>query len=66
MRRASASNNTPSTNPMGFRSVFVPEDEALNTDSESVDPSFDPYISMTSDMKHLFNTFWDDWIASLC
>ena len=52
-RRANTSNDTISNNPEGLHSLFVLEAEALDTDSELVDPSFDPDISMTSDTEHL-------------
>ena len=65
VHQANVSNNTFSTNPVGLHSLFVLEDEALDTDSKSVDPSFDPDISMTSDTEHLISTFCEEWVASL-
>ena len=62
-RRAITSNDTISTDPVGLHSLFVLEDETLDTDSESVDPSFDPDISMTSDTEHLVSTFCEEWVA---
>ena len=64
-RRANASNDTPSTDPMGLHSLFVLEDEAQDTDSETVDPSFDQDVSMMSDTEHLISTFCEEWVASL-
>ena len=64
-RRANARNDTPSTDPMGLHNLFVLEDEALDTDSETVDPSFDPDVSMMSDTEHLISTFCEEWVASL-
>ena len=40
-------------------------DEALDTDNEDVDPSFDPHSSMRSDKEHILDSFCDNRITSL-
>ena len=58
VHQENASNNTLSTNIVGLHSLFfILEDEALHTDSKSVDLSFDPDKRMTSDTEHFISTF---------
>ena len=40
-------------------------DNALDTDDENVDPSFNLDCSMKSDSKHISESFRDDWVAQL-
>lgn len=39
--------------------------EALDTDDEEIDPSFDLDSSMKSDTVHLVDTFCEEWVAQL-
>lgn len=41
------------------------EGEALNTDDETLDPSFDLDSSLTSDQDHLIENFCEDWVLQL-
>ena len=40
-------------------------EDALDTDDEAVDPSFDLDSSLKSDVEHLQDSFCDDWISHL-
>ncbi len=40
-------------------------DNALDTDDETVDPSFDLDSSMRSDVDHAVESFCEDWVCHL-
>ena len=44
--------------------IVMPED-ALDTDDETVDPSFDLDSSIKSDVDHTVETFCEDWVCQL-
>lgn len=45
--------------------LLDPSVEALDTDDEELDPSFDLDSSMKSDTDHLMDTFCEEWVAQL-
>ena len=40
-------------------------EDAIDTDDEAVDPSFDMNESIKSDTDHVFKTFCEDWVCQL-
>lgn len=51
--------------PEGLADLVMMSDEALDTDDEEVDPSFDLDSSVTTDKQHIMETFCEEWITSL-
>ena len=45
--------------------LVVMSEEALDTDEESVDPTFDLDSSMKSDVDHIVESFCEDWVSHL-
>lgn len=45
--------------------LLVQPDEALDTDNEELDPSFDLDSSLRSDTDHMVDAFCEEWITSL-
>ena len=40
-------------------------DEALDTDDEAVDPTFNLDLNLKCDMDHIVEQFCDDWVSHL-
>ena len=51
--------------PEGLQELLDLSIEALYTDNEDVDPSFDLDASLRSDTSHMAGMFCEDWITSL-
>lgn len=51
--------------PEGLVDLLNDSVEALDTDDELADPSFDLHSSMKSDNDHLVDTFCEDWVSQL-
>ena len=61
--------NTPDievrAEPEGLEDLLNSSVEALDTENEEVDPSFDLDESMKSDTAHMTDTFCEDWVTHL-
>lgn len=45
--------------------LVVMSEEALDTEDESVDPTFDLDSSIKSDVDHIVKSFCEDWVSHL-
>lgn len=49
----------------GLVELLELSEDAIDTDNEDIDPSFDLDSSMLSDTDHMVDTFCDEWVSSL-
>ena len=54
-----------SAEPDWLAELAILSDEALDTDDEEVDPSFDLDMSVMIEKQHIIETFCKEWITSL-
>ena len=51
--------------PEGLVDLLELSDEAIDTEDESVDPSFDIDVSIKSDSGHIADNFCEEWVTGL-
>ena len=59
------SRSSSASRPERLEELLELSDEALDTDNEEIDPSFDLDTSLRSDTDHMVETFCEDWVTSL-
>ena len=56
---------TLSHEPEDLADLLMLSEDALDTENENIDPSFDINASTRSDCEHLIDPFCEDWVTHL-